>query len=91
MNNDFLAFQPTLEKIVEYLRKFVKYFETDTLKGYDVLLDMYEEGMGINEYDAFFNKLREDLVPFVLEVTKNKPIKFSRKLTHSVFPSEQQR
>lgn len=90
-NNDFASFQPTLEKIVEYLRKFVKYLETDTLKGYDVLLDMYEEGMGMKEYDEFFNTLREELVPFVLEVTKDKPTKFSRKLTHSVFPREQQR
>lgn len=91
MNNDFAAFQPTLEKIVDYLRKFVKYLETDSLKGYDVLLDMYEEGMGTKEYDQFFHTLREELVPFVLEVTKEKPEKFSRKLTHSIFSSEQQR
>lgn len=90
-NNDFSIFQPTLEKIVEYLRKFVKYLETDSLKGYDVLLDMYEEGMGMNEYDAFFNTLKEELVPFVLEVTKDKPRKFSSKLTKSVFPKEEQR
>ena len=91
LNNDFASFQPTLEKIVEYLRKFVEYLETDTLKGYDVLLDMYEEGMGIQEYDMFFNTLKEELVPFVLEVTKDKPEKFSRKLTHSVFSKEKQR
>ena len=32
----------------------VKTFETDKLKGYDVLLDMYEDDMGTKEYDQFF-------------------------------------
>ena len=41
----------------------VKYLETDTLKGYDVLLDMYEPGMKTTDYDQFFDTLREKLVP----------------------------
>ena len=47
-------FRPTLEKIVDFNKKLVKYLETDDLKGYDVLLDMYEEGFGVKEYDLFF-------------------------------------
>jgi carboxypeptidase Taq len=90
-NNDFSMFEPTLEKIVEFNRKFVKYLETPELKGYDILLDMYEEGFGVQEYDLFFNTLKEELVPFVLEVTKNNRQKFSRRLTKAVYPKDKQK
>lgn len=89
-NNDFESFLPTLEKIVEFNRLVVKLYETDTLKGYDVLLDMYEDEMGIKEYDQFFDTLKENLVPFVLEKTKKKP-KFNRALTRNKFSIEGQR
>lgn len=90
--NNFEMFAPTLEKIVDFNRKFVKYLETNELKGYDILLDRFEEGFGVKEYDFFFNRLREELVPFVLEVTKKENQKrFSKKLTKGLFPIEQQR
>lgn len=71
-NNDFNSFAPTLEKIVDFQKKLMKYLETDTLKGYDVLLDQYEEGSNQAIYDEFFNTLKRDLVPFVLKITSNK-------------------
>ncbi|PKK94144.1 MAG: carboxypeptidase M32 [Tenericutes bacterium HGW-Tenericutes-6] len=89
--DDFDMFAPTLEKIVAFNRKLVKYLETDTLKGYDILLDMYEEGFGTKEYDLFFNTLREELVPFVLEVTKGPKRKFNRKLKKAIYPASVQR
>ena len=89
-DNDFLMFQPTLQKIVDFNKKLVKYLETDTLKGYDILLDQYEEGFTTKEYDLFFNALKEELVPFVKEVTSIKH-KFSKKLTHGLFPKEEQK
>jgi carboxypeptidase Taq len=74
-NNDFKAFAPTLKEIVAYNRKFIQYLEDDALKGYDVLLDMYEEGFTQKEYDHFFNTLKTHLVDFVKEVTKQpKPV-----------------
>lgn len=90
--NNFDMYAPTLEKIIYFTKKFVKYLETDDLKGYDILLDRFEEGFGIKEYDFFFNRLREELVPFVLEVTKKDNQKrFSKKLTKGHFPIDQQR
>ena len=88
--NDFEMYRPTLEKIVAFNQKLVKYLETDELKGYDVLLDMYEEGFGVKEYDVFFNTVKEDLAPFVLEVTKHKQ-RFSRKLTKGIFHKQGQK
>ena len=89
--DDFEMFAPTLEKVINFNKKLVKYLETDTLKGYDILLDMYEEGFGVEEYDLFFNELRDELVPFVLDVTKNNKQRFSRKLTKGHFPIEGQK
>lgn len=72
VNNDFDSFKSTLEEIVDYQKRAAKYLESDTLKGYDVLLDMYEEGMTKKEYDAFFDLLKKELVPFVKEITSKK-------------------
>jgi carboxypeptidase Taq len=66
--NDYEIFRPTLEKIVDFNRKYIKYVETDKLKGYDILLDEYEKGMTIQEYDQFFEKIKTELVPFVLKI-----------------------
>lgn len=88
--NDFESFLPTLEKIIAYVRKVAKYLQTPELKGYDVLLDMYEEGMTTKEYDVFFEELRTELVPFVLSATSGKKT-LSRKLTKNSFPVEKQK
>ena len=63
--NNFELFRPYLEKIVDYCRKQTVWLATDELKGYDVLLDMYEPHYTQAKYDEFFNVLRERLVPFV--------------------------
>lgn len=88
--NDFELFSPTLEEIVEFNKKLVKYLETEELKGYDVLLDMYEEGFGRVEYDLFFEMVKNELAPFAAEVTKTKN-KFNRKLTKGVFSKDKQK
>jgi carboxypeptidase Taq len=88
-NNDFASYLPTLEKVISYQKKLVKYLSTDTVKGYDVLLDMYEPGMTVVDYDHFFNTLKTDLVPFVMKAAKVKQ-SLSRKLTKGHFSKAQQ-
>lgn len=88
-NNDFASYLPTLEKVITYQRKLVKYLATDTVKGYDVLLDLYEPGMTVVDYDHFFNTLKTDLVPFVLKASKVKQT-LPRKLTKGHFPKAAQ-
>ncbi len=66
-NNDFEAFKPNLEKIVEFSKKFATYYN-DVDHPYDILLDGFEDGMSMIEYDNFFSTLKKDLVPFVKEV-----------------------
>lgn len=89
--NDFNHFVPTLEKIVNHHRQIIKYLETDNLKGYDVLLDMYEEGVTVEIYDQFFDYLKLELQPFVMEITKGRKFQFNRKLTKRTYPIYQQK
>ncbi len=70
--NDYQIFLPVLKEIVEYQKRVCKYLETPILKGYDVLLDSYEENMTKKEYDEFFDLLRKELVPFVRKITSQK-------------------
>lgn len=73
---DFSLFAPTLEKILAYSRKYVTYVQTDTLQGYDVLLDDFEHGFTMADYDVFFDELKQEIVPLVKKISKkNKPIR----------------
>lgn len=68
-------FKDNLAQLVDFNRKFVKYYELD-MQDYDVLLDDFEEGMTMELYDHFFDTLRTELVPFVRTVLKDgKPLK----------------
>ncbi len=66
---NFELFRPYLEKIVDYCRKQTVWLATETRKGYDVLLDQYEPHYTQAKYDAFFDVVREKLVPFVKSKT----------------------
>lgn len=77
---NFDHFVPILEEIVDYQKEVIKTLETPELKGYDVLLDMYEEGSNTKFYDKFFNDLKKEILPFVMEITKGRKPKFNRKL-----------
>lgn len=72
INDDFSIFEPHLTKIVEIEKQMIKYLETDELKGYDVLLDQYEEGMTKEKYNKFFDLLKKDLVPLIKEISNTK-------------------
>lgn len=75
-SNDFNMFLPTLDKIISMQRKFAKYLEEDNMKGYNVLLDMYEPKMNVDTLDQFFGLLKEKLVPFFKKIQeKNKFIR----------------
>lgn len=65
--DNFEMFRPNLEKLVDYSKKFATYYN-DQEHPYNVMLDDFEEGMTMKEYDEFFDVLKRDLVPFVKEV-----------------------
>jgi carboxypeptidase Taq len=81
-NNDYNSFKGNLKKIVEYNKKFALYYDKEA-NPYDTLLDDYEEGMSMKEYDTFFNALKKDLVPFVKEVLAAKKENYSEFINNS--------
>ncbi len=66
-NNDYESFKGNLHKIFEFNKKFVKYYN-DVEHPYNIMLDGFEEGMTMKEYDEFFDTLKRDLVPFIKDV-----------------------
>lgn len=68
--NDFASFCPTLKEIIAYQKKFAGYMAKEGQKKYDALLEQYEKGFGMEQLDAFFGRLKEEIVPLLREVSK---------------------
>jgi len=62
--SDFATFQPHLEKMVDYARRFAELFGYEDCP-YDALLDRYEPGMTTARLREIIDPLRERLVPFL--------------------------
>ena len=86
--NDYAAFAPYLEKIVAYNAKFAKWYNPD-MAPYDALLNEYEEGLNMATLDAFFEKLRQTIVPLIAAVQNAEPVDDSFLRAH--YPIEKQR
>lgn len=67
-NKDFDEFVPTLEKVVDYQKKFASYRKKEGQKLYDVMLNTYEKDFNMEMLDQFFDKLKEELVPLLKEI-----------------------
>lgn len=67
-NANFNEFAPTLEKLIDYTRRFASYRAEKGDNLYDLLLDEYEEGFTVEVLDNFFAKLREAVVPLIKQV-----------------------
>ena len=65
--NDYSIFEPYLKKVIEIKRAEYEYRNSD-MDLYDQMLDDYEPGMNRQKYDAFFNALKERLVPLIEKV-----------------------
>lgn len=74
-NSDFASFQPYLEKLVEFNKKFIGYWGYEGNK-YNTLLDDYEPGVTVEVLDQVFGDLRQKIVPLVQKIAEstNKPV-----------------
>lgn len=74
-SNRFEDFAKTLEKLINYEKKFAQYCKKENETIYDYLLDKYEEGMNTAKLDIFFDKIRSVIVPLLKKIVeKNKVI-----------------
>ncbi len=65
--NDFAAFAPSLEKIIDLSRQQAEALGYED-RMYDALLDQYEPHMKTRDVEAIFSELRTELVPFVAQI-----------------------
>lgn len=61
---DFSVFAPHLEKMISMTKQYVNYMEPDK-DPYEVLLDIYEEGMDSAAIDRIFAQMKEGLRPLL--------------------------
>lgn len=87
-DNDFAAFAPVLQKIVDFNRKLAGYYNPD-IPAYDALLNEFEEGMTQEILDDFFSQLRGAIVPLLKKAMEQPEIDDSFLFRH--YPAEQQR
>ncbi|MBN2558311.1 MAG: carboxypeptidase M32 [Clostridia bacterium] len=66
LSNDFASFEPYLAKIVDFKKRFANYRDPQK-KPYNVFLDDFEKGYSMDDYDAFFSVLKENIVPLIHE------------------------
>ncbi len=64
LNNDFASFEPYLEKMFDFQKRFAHYAAPD-MDPYDYWLNEYEAGLCKEKLDAFFGALRQRLVPLI--------------------------
>lgn len=69
-NQDYEAFAPTLKEIIDYKKKFAAYRKKEGKTAYDIMLGDFEPGFDEAKFDEFFQVIKEELVPFIAEITK---------------------
>lgn len=86
--SDFSMFQPYLEKIVDYTKRFIGYWGYEG-NPYNTLLDLYEPGVTVGTIDRVFGQVREHIVPLLKRVDAKDQPEASFLFKH--FPAQNQR
>ena len=68
-NKDFSIYEPHLDKVISMTKEWVNYMEPNK-DPYDVLVDMYEEGIDSASIDAIFDELKKGLLPLIEKISK---------------------
>ena len=68
-SSDFASFLPHLEHHVELRRRYVECFDNFD-EPYDALLDDFERGMKAAQVRVIFDRLKEELVPLIADVSE---------------------
>ncbi len=65
---DYGGFEKELDELVSYYKEYISLLETDDKKGYDVLLNDFEKGFGVKEYDELFSLIEKELLPLIKRI-----------------------
>ena len=87
--DDYQAFAPYLERIIEANRKKAAYMD-ESQPPYDVLLGLYEQGLTTAQLDSFFARLRETIVPLLKRIREQGRV-IDDSFLYQEYPIEKQR
>lgn len=87
--SDYSIFAPYLEKVIEFQKRFAQYRDPKAVP-YNLFLDDFEEGMTIEKYDLFFDKIKSELVPLIKKVAAKSTMFDTTKVTDGYFSIEKQ-
>ena len=68
--DDFDAFAPTLEKMVELKREYAEAIDPDR-DPYEVLFEEYEPYLGLDTAERILERLRDELVPLIDDIAES--------------------
>ena len=71
--SNFDLFRDTLQKLIDMTKQKIEFYGIETTP-YDVLLDEFEVGMTVNDYDPLFDGLKQRLVPLLQKIMKAKEV-----------------
>ena len=86
--DDYASFAPYLKDVILKQKEALTYVQKESTD-YDYLLDRYEDGMNVKQYDAFFNSIKEQLVPFIKKINEQKE-QIDDSVLHQSFDIDQQ-
>lgn len=87
-SDDFLAFEPYLTKIIDYLIEFADY---RGVKGhpYNLYIDDYEEGTDVDQLNLFFKQIKERIVPLLKKI-QEKDLDIDDSFLYKNYPTDKQ-
>jgi carboxypeptidase Taq len=88
--SNFQLFKPKLQKLIDMTKKKIDYYG-GSKNPYDTLLDEFEVGMTVDDYDPLFDGLKQRLVPLLQKIMKAKETNPDPKLPEGMtFPIDNQ-
>jgi carboxypeptidase Taq len=87
--NNFAHYQPTLEKMVDYMKQFIKYYGYEG-HPYNALLDNFEPGLTVEKLDVLFAELRKNTINILNRIQKS-PHKPKNEIFNQSFDVNKQR
>lgn len=71
--DDYASFAPYLKDVIIKQKEALHYVNKPSTN-YDYLLDRFEDGMDMQQYDAFFSSVKQQLVPLIKEINASNDI-----------------
>lgn len=70
--NNYEMYKPYLSEVIEVTKEYYSYYNPN-MDLYDAMLDVHESGIHQDTLDKLFGELKEELIPLIKRVKKDKP------------------